>query len=219
MVAAITKDLRTAGRVPKGYVTLSNFAKAAGCSKTQAAKALSNGNIPLNRACAVKGPGRWGQVIYIDASFAADFAEYRKGTPKVTAHLKAKGAKTEQTGVVSSETFVESSEPVAQAFGLGGQEGKSKAHWDVKRAQIKAIREGLELQKARNDVMSVKQMVDLVAEICLTIRQNMVALPGRVCAVLAGENDAGRIRVLLDTEIREALIGLARLTGKVERRD
>jgi len=87
----------------------------------------------------------------------------------------------------------------------------SKSYWTIEHTRIKAIHSALELQKARNEVLSVTQAAETMQEILLVIKQTLLAIPGRVAPSLSGESDVIRIRDLLEKEIKRSLKELSKV--------
>jgi hypothetical protein len=108
------------------------------------------------------------------------------------------------------EKIKNTSELVDIPVNLDTENEHSKAYWQIQHTRIKAMREALELQKSRNEVLSVGQAADTLQQILLVIKQTLLAIPGRAAPALSGESNVIKIRNYLETEIKGALKELSK---------
>ena len=239
MPGAITHEIESCDAPPPGYVTLTEFAAEAGVRRGALAKEAADGEVPFSYLCHCPGKGRYGKVVYMDLGYLREYLDCRtvsrKAPPKPKARKKpksklpkkAKKPEVEKPLATSqtprSRTLRDWSAPKSPPIiserkdnladaevDLDTKNTRSKAYWVIEHTRLKAIREALELQKARNEVLSVAQAAETVQQILLVIRQTMLSIPGRVAPALSGETDVIRIRDFLEREIKRALKELSK---------
>lgn len=76
--------------------------------------------------------------------------------------------------------------------------------------QLAVQRARLELQKAQNQLLDASEVASLWSGLAVQIRQSMLAIVPRLAARLAAEPDAHKCRVMLQSEITEALMELSK---------
>jgi len=131
-------------------------------------------------------------------------------TPTKPTRTKAPAPEPEPDDLPPHERQDNTSNLVDAPIKLDTGNERSKAYWAIQHTRIKAMREALELQKARNEVLSVGQVTDTLQQILLVIKQTLLAIPGRVAPALSGESSVVKIRDYLDKEIKTSLKELSK---------
>ena len=108
-----------------------------------------------------------------------------------------------------------------QADGDDAPTGESvsmrKARAAADNEEYKAQRTKIELMKARNELLPVEQVEELISDIFITVRQSLLSVTPRVAPKVVGITDVTKISEEIDKEILSILDELAkvkRVTGK-----
>ncbi|THF61411.1 hypothetical protein E6C76_20225 [Pseudothauera nasutitermitis] len=78
--------------------------------------------------------------------------------------------------------------------------------WKARRERAAALREEMRLAEEAKEYLRRGDAAAVVAEAFVMLRAGLEALPDNLAPVVAGENDEGRVRVLLAEEI-ESILG------------
>lgn len=184
---------------PKGYLTISEFAKVVNRSRGLVYKGIKEGKLIKGQFCYwQKAKGK--QKVIVIKKDAADYFlnGYR---PKISTPEKSSASKDikdlKKGSVVHSSDYLEKVSDLAEI----------KAH----REKLHAYRQELELKKARNELITVERVEKLFGDMAIQIRQSLLALVPRVVPIMTAETDIHVNMSTLENEIESVLTNIIKM--------
>lgn len=178
------------------------YARHRGVSHVAVIKALQSGR--LDGAFTVDRKGRkWIHVARADAAWDANTDPAQVREPEA----RRGGAPPRQGSLPGLEP--EGAGPAAMAAGEAAANGRLT---HARASTVKTIWDGklraLEYRLRVGELVEIAQVRSEAFKLARTLRDRLLAVSGRVDALLAAEADPARVREILDEEIRTALRSL-----------
>jgi len=92
----------------------------------------------------------------------------------------------------------------------GGAETKESQKWLTEFRKERAKLARIERKKAEGGLIPMEEVRKDVFDMARATRDAVMSIPERIAAILAAEKDQGKVREILNNEIRQALEGVAR---------
>lgn len=94
--------------------------------------------------------------------------------------------------------------------GQGAPAASASMSWREREVKARALKLELEVRQRAGDLVQVEAVRREWFKAARAVRDSLLAIPDRVAADLAADDDPHRVRVALDVELREALEDLSR---------
>jgi hypothetical protein len=182
-------------------IGITAYARHRGCSSAAVHKAVRTGRL---RGSVVRVQGR----TMLRSAAAADREwEARTDRSRRPDYARGNSSSTDDTCAAPAPAAVVETDADEEGEVLTAAASSDPVLADYQR---EAMRERARKLKLENDeregrLVDVERVRALAFEFARTVRENVFNVPGRVAAEVAAESDAGRVHLLLDAALREAL--------------
>lgn len=180
--------------IPPGFVSLETFAERSGVGKPSISKARGKGKFPVETMRWVKDGKTTRPRLYLHWELA--------GVPYVI----GRGRDNWPEGFTPPEDYTQDVAPNQGA----GQYGHQKAVQVVdlnsaklRKEQLIIQEKELNLQKARNEVVDMDEVITILQSVATETRQGFQAIKARNKKILAAEPDSHKIDNILDREFNQ----------------
>lgn len=209
-------NIKTITIIPPGFIGAREFAQKCGISPGGLTHAKNAGKFSSVNMRWVKFPGKREQLFFNWEACGPSFIRQRprenwpewfqESEAKALAALESDshaGRGGEPMGTGSTTQMA----PVA-VVDLNSAK--------LKEAQLNIQKKELELQKAKNEVLDIEEVEDVIDEVTNALRQAMLAVSPRVSPLVAAENSPHKCLKILDDEIHRACECLGSLQRYLE---
>ena len=222
----ILKLIREVTEIPPGYIPASEFARRCGISQGGLSQAKAAGKFPAIHMCKVRFPQQPPLMYYHWEACGPPYLRTRdpqhwpdwfkeKEQLRISEARKQLQAKEEP----KKEPIEKSDKPLGMpkippapsAGEMILDIGEARLHAE----KLKVERAALELQKAKNEVVSLATVESIMLEAGQTVKQNLLSIAPRLAPLLAAEAAPHKCLKMLEEEIIQSLQGLAGMNNFV----
>jgi hypothetical protein len=197
-------EIEIVQRIPNDFIGSRDFAIRCKVEPRSIHAARKLGRFPISKMKWLEKPGKMNNTLLIHIDQIPIFLETKK---EYSVDKKVKTESSFKKDEIAN---------IAEGINDLEEDIKTIETTDLHEArrlneQIKAKKALLELQRAKNEVIESHKIQALLENISTKTKQNLLSIIPRLSPVLSGEKNIHRIKEILETEIRNALIEISEM--------